>query len=187
MYVAVTAAGVVGQTADLSALLELSGPARGMLSFALVLLAGVGLLKRRESDVHRAVDIMAEGFPLTMIYGAIAFGLLVFSGSYIITQLGRLTSRAVVFQVSLAVLGLAIVVLGGFGYLVVGTWLTEIEGARQPLAGAVIGAGLSAAPWVALPELPALFGWILLATVGLGNVTREWVHGERTVEAESDG
>ena len=41
---------VVGQTADLSALLGLSGAARGVLSFVLVLAASSGLLARREED-----------------------------------------------------------------------------------------------------------------------------------------
>ena len=178
---------VVGQTADLSALLGLSGAARGVLSFVLVLAAGGGLLARREEDVHRAVDLMTEGSPLTVVYGLVAFGLLAFVGTYAVTQLGRLTTLAVLLQVSLVALGLAAVVLGGFGYLVVGTWLTEVDGARRPRSGAVIGAGLSAVPWVTLPEFLAVLGWVLLATVGLGNVTREWIHGERTVESESGG
>ncbi|PSP78830.1 hypothetical protein BRC88_09935 [Halobacteriales archaeon QS_4_69_225] len=131
-----------------------------MLSFALVLAAGGGLLARREEDVHRAVDLVTEGSPLTVVYGLVAFGLLAFVGTYAITQLGRLTTLAVLLQASLVAFGLAAVVLGGFGYLVVGTWLTEVE---------------------------AVLGWVLLATVGLGNVTREWIHGERTVESESGG
>ena len=178
---------VVGQTADLSALLGLSGAARGVLSFVLVLAVGGGLLTRREEDVHRAVDLVTEGSPLTVVYGLVAFGLLAFVGAYAITQLGRLTTLAVLLQASLVALGLAAVALGGFGYLVVGTWLTEVDGARRPRSGAVIGAGLSPVPWVALPEFLAVLGWVLLATVGLGNVTREWIHGERTVESESGG
>lgn len=187
MFAAVTAAWVVGQSADLSTLLELSGPAYGVLSFALVGLAAVGFLARRESDVHRAVDLMREGSPLTVVYGVIAFGLLAFVGGYLISQLGRVTTRAAVFQLILVGVGLAAVVLAGFGYLVVGTWLTELGGGRRPWSGAAIGAGLSAAPWVFLPLVPAVFGWILLAAIGLGNVTRHWIHGDRTVESEASG
>ena len=136
MFAAATAVRVVGQTGGLSALFEVSGPARGALSFALVLLAGVGLLTRRESAVDRAVDLAVDGTPLSVVYGLIAFGLLAFAGGYVVTQLGQLTGRAVLLQLSLAALGLAATALAGFGYLILGTWLTQ-------------GTALSAAPTTA--------------------------------------
>lgn len=187
MYAAVTAVGVVGQTTDLSALLDLSGPVYGLLSSALVGLTAAGFLARREADVHRAVDLLREGSPIMIVYGVLAFGLVAFIGGYLISQLGRVTTSAALFRPIVLLFCFAAVVLAGFGYLVVGTWLTELEGTRRPWSGAVIGAGLSAVPWVFLPLLPAVLGWILLAAVGLGNVTRAWVHGERTVESETGG
>ena len=187
MALVLTGRWVVGQTAELSTLLELSGPVYGLLSVVLVGLTAAGLVARREADVHRAVDLMREGSPLAVLYGVIAFGLVAFVGGYIISQLGRVTTRAAVFQFVLVLAAFAAVVLSGFGYLVVGTWLTELEGRRRPWSGAAIGAGLSAVPWIVLPRVPAVLGWILVAAVGLGSVTRAWVHGERTVDSEAGG
>lgn len=176
---------VVAQFGGLSALLELSGPARGALSFALVLLVGVGLLIRREAAVDRAVDLAADGSPLAVVYGLIAFGLLGFVAGYLLTQTAEFAPEPGLIQAILVLAGLAAVVLGGFGYAVVGVWITDIEGARRPWPGAVLGAALSAVPWLVLPGVVALLGWMLLAAVGLGSVTRHWVHGERTVESEA--
>lgn len=186
MSVGPTVAPVVAGATDLSALLELSGPARGTLSFVIVLLVGVGLLARREAAVERAVDLTVDGSPLAVVYGIIAFGLLAFVGGYALTQAVELAPGTVVPQVLLALVGLAAVVLGGFGYAVLGTWLTEIEGHRRPWPGVVLGAVLSAIPWLVLPGVAAVMGWILLAAVGLGSVTRHWIHGERTVAAGTD-
>jgi hypothetical protein len=183
--VGTTTASVVAGAADLSALLDLSGPARGAISFVLVLLVGVGLLVRREAAVDRAVDLARDGSPLAVVYGVIAFGLLAFVGGYVLTQAVELAPGTVVPQVLLVLVGLAAVVLAGFGYTVLGTWLTEIEGQRRPWPGIVLGAVLSAIPWLVLPGVVAGLGWILLAAVGLGSVTRHWVHGERTVATEA--
>ena len=55
---------VVGQTADLSALLGLSGAARGVLSFVFVLAAGGGLLARCEEAERDETVRDREGGPL---------------------------------------------------------------------------------------------------------------------------
>lgn len=176
---------IVAQFGNLSTLLELSGPARGALSFALVLLVGVGLLIRREAAVDRAVDLAADGSPLAVVYGLIAFGLLGFVAGYLLTQTAEFAPGTDLITVILVLAVLAAVALGGFGYAVVGVWITDIEGERRPWPGAVLGAALSAVPWLVLPGAAALFGWLLLSAVGLGSVTRHWVHGERTVESEA--
>lgn len=186
MFPGVTAPPVVGQ-GGLSTLLELSGPARGALCFVFVLLVGVGLLTWRAPTVDRAVDLTVDGTPLAVIYGVVAFGLLTFVGGYVFTQLARVAPSAAVLQAALAGVGLGAVALGGFGYLVLGTWITEIEGTRRPWPGAVVGAGISAVPWLFLSTWPATGAWLLLAAFGLGSVTRNWVHGERTVESETSG
>jgi hypothetical protein len=164
----------------------LPGPARGALSFAVVLVVGVGLLSLRPATVERAVDRAAEGSPLAVVYGVVAFGLVALVGSYGLSQGARVGVDAATLRlVGTLVVGLALSALGAFGYLVVGTLLTQIEGARRPWLGAAVGAVVSALPWLALPALPALAVWTLVAAVGLGGPTRHYVHAERTVETEA--
>jgi hypothetical protein len=183
----VTAVGVVGQTGELSPLYDVPAPVRAAISFVLVLAVGAGLLCFRERAVHRAVDLTIKGTPLAVVYGGIAFGLLAFVGGYAIAQMGRVTTDLVFLRASLVALGLAGVALGGFGYLVGGIWVTEVEGDRRPWVGAAVGAGISAVPFMVPTLFVAVLGWLLLAAFGLGNVTREWIHGDRTVEAEGGG
>lgn len=182
-----TIAPLVGQAGGLGVLLDLPGPALGALSFALVLLVGTGLLIWRPGAVDRAVDLTVEGTPLSIIYGVIAFGMVAFVGGYLITQLGQVATSAALLQVSVGLVGLAAVALGGFGYAVFGTWLTQVEGDRRPWPGVALGAALSAAPWAVLPPLGAALAWILLAAVGLGNATQDWIHSDQPTESELRG
>ena len=180
--------GVVAQIGDLSALLGLSGPVYAGLSFVAVLASGVTLLVTRGEFVERAVDRAVDGSPLSVLYGVIPFLLVAFAGGYALNQFARagvggpLLARG--WRLLVAVVGVGFV---GLGYLVTGTYLTEIEGERRPWHGAVVGAVLSALPWLFLPALPAVVLWVLGAATGLGAPTQRWVHGERTVETEAGG
>ncbi|WP_311172921.1 hypothetical protein [Halobellus ordinarius] len=176
---------VTAQVGDPSVLLGMPGPYYAVGSFLTVLAAAVGLLARRESLVERATDRAIERSPLAILYGVIPFALSAFVGGYVLSQAARVGAGGPLIVTGMASLvGIALVTLAGLGYLVVGSYLTEIEGARRPWPGAVVGAGLSAIPWLVLPLLPALFVWFVLAAVGLGGTTQEWIHGERTVETE---
>jgi len=174
------------QVGDPAALLELSGPAYAGLSFLAILAASVGLLVRREDTVDRAVDRATRGLPLAAVYGIIPFAAVLFVGGYVLSQSARVgvTNRLLVRALG-AVVVATVVTLAGLGYLVIGAYVTELEGKRRLWIGAVIGAGLSALPWLLLPLLPALAAWVVVAAVGLGGTTQEWVHGERTVETEA--
>jgi hypothetical protein len=164
-------------------LADLSGPTRGALSFALVLLFDVALLARRPATVDRAVDRVLDGSPAAVLYGLVAFALVAVFGSYGLSQVARVgVAPTALRPVGTVVVGTALAALAAFGYLVVGTALTGIEGARRPWVGAVVGAVLSALPWLVLPVLPALACWTLVAAVGLGAPTRHYVHDARTVE-----
>ena len=173
-------------TADPSVLLGVPGPIRAAVSFLLVSLFGAVLLARRGVTVERAVDRTVDGSPIGFVYGVIAFGLVAFVGGYVVSQAVRVGLGGVVLPIVTVLLGGATLTLAGLGYTVVGTWLTGIEGSRRPWPGAVVGAVLSALPWLVLPPLPAAVVWIAVAAVGLGNTTRRWVHGERTVETKAD-
>jgi hypothetical protein len=180
------ALGVTAQIGDLSALFGLSGRVYAGLSFLAVLLSGVLLLVARSGFVDRAVNRVVEGSPVAILYGVLPFFFLAFAGGYALNQFARagvagpLLARGWSLLVVLAGIGFT-----GLGYLVVGTYLTEIEGERRPWHGAVVGAVLSSLPWLLLPTVPAVLLWVLGAATGLGAPTRRWVHGERTVETEA--
>jgi hypothetical protein len=165
---------------------ELSASVRSVLSFAVVLLAGVAFLRWRGPMVDRAVDRTVEGSPVAVVYGVVAFVLVVVIAAYGLTQVARLGASGTVLRtVGELVGGAALVALSAFGYLVLGVYLTEVEGARRPLLGALVGAVLSALPWLVLSTLPALAAWALLSAVGLGSPTRHYIHGDRTVATEA--
>ncbi|MFW5974561.1 MAG: hypothetical protein ACOCPZ_04200 [Natrialbaceae archaeon] len=182
------AVGITTQIGDLSALFGLSGRIYAGLSFLAVLLSGVILLVGRGEFVERAVDRVVEGSPLALLYGIIPFFFVAFAGGYALNQFARAGVGSPVvargWSLLVALVGVGFV---GLGYLLVGTYLTTIEGERRPWHGAVVGAGLSALPWLLLPTLPAVLLWVLGAAAGLGAPTQRWVHGERTVETEAGG
>jgi hypothetical protein len=163
-----------------------SGPLRSVLSFVVVLGLALAVLRLRGPTVDRAVDRTADGSPVAVVYGVVAFGLVAVVGSYGLSQAARAGVGTQVLQsVGGLVVGAALATLGAFGYLVLGVYLTDVEGGRRPLLGALTGAVLSALPWLVLPTLPALGLWVLLAAVGLGAPTRRYIHGERTVATET--
>jgi hypothetical protein len=170
------------------ALGEVSGVTLAAGSFVLVLAVGTALANYRGRTVDRAVDRTLDGSPLAVVYGLIGFGLVAVIGAYVLSQAAQVGLGGPVLGIAAAVVvGGALATLAGFGYLIVGTVLTEFEGARRPWLGAVIGAVLSALPWLLVPPLPALAVWTLVAAVGLGSPTRHYVHAERTVETEARG
>jgi hypothetical protein len=174
----------VTQLGDINALVTLSGPARAVISFGVVLLIGGLIANWRPAAVNRAVARTVDDSPVAIVYGLAAFGLAVFFGGYLLTQVTQLGSEVVTLA-GLVVVVTAVVVLASYGYLVVGSYLTEIEGRRRIWHGVVIGATLSAIPWVILSATFGLAVWVLLAAVGLGSPTRHWFHGARTVESEA--
>jgi hypothetical protein len=179
---------ITAQIGDPSALLGLPTPYYAGFSFLVILAAAVGLLVSRETIVEEAIDRAIEGSAVGTVYGVIPFALVAFVGGYVLSQAARVGAGGPILVYGIGVLvSIGLVVLAGLGYLVVGSYITEMEGARRPWPGAVVGAGLSALPWLVLPLTPALFAWFVLPAVGLGGTTQQWIHGERTVESERNG
>lgn len=176
------------QIGDPAAFLELSGPVYALLSFLSLLVVAAVLLQRRTETVDHAVDHATDGLPLAAVYGVIPFGLVVFGGGYVLSQTARagVSSRVLGWAVA-SIVVTAILVLAALGYVVIGAYVTELEGERRLWTGAVVGAALGAIPWLLLPTQFALAVWVVVAAIGLGGTTQEWVHGERTVESEARG
>lgn len=165
--------------------LTLPGPYYAVVSFALLSTVSVVLLFFRGALVERVTDRATGGSVFAVVYGVIPFGMTALLGGYALSQAARAGVGGVVFRSLIgAAVGGTLVTFAGLGYLVVGGVVTEIERARRPAGGAVIGAGLSAVPWLVFPVKLALLVWMAVAAVGLGGATKAWVHGERTVAAE---
>lgn len=172
------------QLVDPAALAEAPGTVRAVASFALVLLFGGALLHYRRGYVDRSVDASLERPGVSVVYGLMAFGLVLFTGGYASSQLARIGGVLAGAAVGLA--GLVALVLAGLGYLIVGALVTEARGSRQLWYGLVLGAGISAVGWLLLPPLWALAAWVLLAAFGIGGPTREWFHTPRRVDPAAE-
>lgn len=169
---------------DVGTFTGLPGPYRAAAVFVVVLAIGTVLVSRYESRVDRAVDQTKDWSPLALLYGLLAFVLVGVIAAYVVTQVARLNVvGAPLIAITVAGAG-SLAVLATFGCVVFGTWLTEIEGARRPWPGVVIGAVLCAVPWLVLPTLPSLAACALLAAVGLGSPTRNWVHAAHAVDPD---
>jgi len=176
-----------GQPVDPSAVVELPGPARALGSFLLVLLFG-GLLRYRYGGfVDRSVDASMERPGVAVIYGLMAFGFVAFAGAYASSQLSQLPVGSVALAtVAVTIAGLAVLLLAGLGFAVVGTLVTDVRGRRRPWHGLVLGAAISAAGWLLLPLLGGVLAWVLVASFGVGGPTREWFHSNRRAESDAN-
>jgi hypothetical protein len=173
---------------DPAVLTELSDVARAGGSFGLVLLTGALVLVRHGRFVDGAVEASMGRPHVSLVYGCMAYGFVVFAGGLGLTQLGQvgITAPAVLLVVG-AVVSLVLVVFSGIGYAVVGTWLTGLYGPRQRWNGLVFGAVLSSIGWLVLPFVPGILVWVVGGAVGLGGPVRAWVHDERAVESGAAG
>jgi len=154
-------------------------------SFVLVGLCGGLVLARRGHLVDRAVDDTMASPVIAVLYGLGAYVFVLFAGllaSTLLAQFG--VARTPVGALSAVVLVGGVALLGGFGYVVVGTVLTDLFDERRPRRGLLLGSALSAVCWLVLPVLAAVAVWLLVAAVGVGGRARTWVHAERTVPAE---
>jgi len=175
----------VVQSVDVTALGGLPGHLQAIGSFLLVVLFGGALLHWSEARVHRSLEALRERPYSAVPYGLVAYAVALAVGLYGFSQLGRVgVAGTVLGRLVALLLGGVIVSLTAFGFLVVGTLATDVQGQRQPTYGLVLGAALSAVGWLILPPAGGLAVWVLVAAFGLGGAVRVWFHAERTVETE---
>lgn len=157
-----------------------SAPGRAVASFLLV--SGVAAAVRywRPGLIDRAVDAALERPLTTPLYGVAAAVLGWLVVAYVFGQalvVGGGLGRVAVF------LGIGgALVVGGFGFVVVGTGLTTILADRRSWAGPLAGAGVSALVLSALPERLGLVAWAFVAATGLGGAARRWLYASASVE-----
>lgn len=178
----------IGQSVDVSSLGGLPGYLQAVGSFLLVVLFGGVILRQSEARVHRSLDALQERPYSAVPYGLIAYVVALAVGLYGFSQLGRVGVAGTVLGQFVALsLGGVFVALTAFGFLVVGTLVTDIQGQRRPTYGLLLGAALSAVGWLLLPTAGGFAAWVLIAAFGLGGAVRVWFHAERTVETERAG
>lgn len=171
------------QSIDPSTVVDLPAPVRALGSFVLVLLFGGIVVYRYGEFVDHSVDVSMDRPVLSVVYGAIAYGLVLFLSGYTLSQLSRLgVASTAVLTGLVAVVSVVVLVISGLGYAVVGTRLTELGGERRPWYGLVVGAAASALPWLFLQPIAGLAAWLAVAAVGIGGPTREWIHESRPAE-----
>jgi len=175
----------VGQSVDVATLGGLPGYLKALGSFLLVVAFGGLVLRLSEGRVDRSLDALYDQPYRAVPYGLMGYVIALTVGLFGLSQLSRagVASTLVGRLVALILVGI-VVALTAFGFLVVGTLVTDVQGQRRPTYGLLIGAALSAVGWLALPTAGGLAVWVLLAAFGLGGAVRRWFHAERTVETE---
>ncbi|MFD1514314.1 hypothetical protein [Halomarina rubra] len=164
-----------------SALLDVPATVLAVLAFVLVVSFGGGVIYFAGGRIDAAVDASMDNPLISVVYGVIAYGLVVFLVGYAYSQLARLGVAANTFAtLTLLVFGVLILSLSAFGFVVVGAWLTSVVGGRNPWVGLVAVGGLCALAWLVLPTVLAAVVWVAVAGVGVGGPTRRWIHADET-------
>lgn len=164
----------------LAAVPGIDGTGRAAASFLLVIGVAAVVRYRRPALLGRAVDATLERPLRAPLYGVAASVLGWLVVAYAFGQALRVGGVVGQAAVALGVGGALLV--GGFGFVVVGTGVTTILGDNRPWAGPLVGAVGSALVLVALPARPGLVVWALVAATGLGGVARRWFHASQSVE-----
>lgn len=172
------------QSVDPSIITDASVLVRAVGSFALVLVFGGAMVYLSETFVGNSVDSSMESPLRSVVYGVVAQIIVVFFGFYIVSQLSKISGPAV--DLTLVAIGVLIMVLASFGFTVLGVRLTEFVGDRHLERGVVMGAAVSAVPWLVPSFIGGLLVWLLVAAIGVGGPTEAWLHASRSIEIEAD-
>jgi hypothetical protein len=170
--------GVAAAQVDPSTITEASSLVRALISLLLVLLFGGVVRYLYEEFVEESIASSMDQPLNSFIYGILALGGVAFLGGYLITQVGRLQVGPLL-SLAQIITGVLYLTLAGLGFTVVGTRITELLDERQLWYGVAIGAIISAGAWLIPSFLLALIVWSLVAAVGVGGPTRDWLHATR--------
>lgn len=168
-------------TVETATLVDAGRPARVAASFLLVAVVGGLVCHRRSGLLDRSVDAALERPLHTPVYGVVAGAVGWLAVTYAVGQVFRLGVGGLGTLAVAAGVGVALGV-AGFGFAVVGTGLATAVNERRTWAGPLLGAGVSALPWVVLPPWPGAVVWAVVAAVGIGGPVRRWVHASRSIE-----
>lgn len=169
------------QAVDLSTFLGASAEWRAAASFLLTVVFGGAVIYRYGGRIDGAVDASMDRPLVSTLYGLMAYGLLLFATGYLFSQLaGAGLESRVVWVAFAAAFGAVVFSLCGYGFVIVGAWVTDIIGSRDPWAG-LVGVGiLIAVAWLLLPVILGAIVWFGIAALGIGGPTRLWIHEDVT-------
>lgn len=159
---------------------------RATASFLLVLAFGGAMLYLFEEFALDAIDASMERPLVSMVYGVLAQGTVVFLGVYALSQVGRVAPGSAAPDVAAVAIGVLMLVIAGVGMVVVGTQVAGAAGAEGPWQGLVVGAAITAVVWLLPSFALALVVWSVLVGVGIGGPAKNWLHASRSVESERD-
>lgn len=163
-----------------SVIVDSPGPVRAVVVFLLTLVFAGAVMYRYGSRMENAVDASMSNPLVSLAYGLMAYGVIVFFTAYLSSQLASVgVSGRFIVTGAVVVLGVVVFSLSGLGFVVVSTWITRDTGVRDPWYGLVGVVGVSAIAWLLLPFLLALFVWVGIAAVGVGGPARQWLHGSK--------
>lgn len=167
---------------------DTSGAVRGVVAFVLVLLTGLGIRRLGRNYVEESIGAILESPATAIVYGIAGYVIVGIVGLYGATTLARLSlAGGVLVRVGIIGGSVAVLLLTSFGFLVVGTLLTELLGARRVAHGLVVGASLCGLSWLLLSPTGGVVSSLAIAAFGIGGSARVWIHSERTVETELNG
>lgn len=165
------------QTLDPSFVVDAPRVVQAAVLFLVMILFGCVAFYAYRGRIDEAVDASVERPLSSALYGVMAYGVVVFLTGYAYSQLSRLGIGTTTLSfLAVGVLAVILLTLGGFGFVVVGTILTEVVGGRDPRLGLVGVSGVSSVAWLLLPFVLGVVVWIGFAAVGIGGATRRWVH-----------
>ncbi|HKJ58931.1 MAG TPA: hypothetical protein VKA37_06865 [Halobacteriales archaeon] len=175
---AATATSVPLQTASVSAILDASGPVRGLAAFVLVSVLGALLLWRYEPFVERSIDASMERPLSSLAYGVAAHAVIAFGGVYLVNQLTNLEAYGWNAGSIGVLVGLLVVLLAAsLGFVVVGSTVVEFAWGQSHWYGLVVGA-LVAGVAGFLGSFAGGTLWFVVVSMGIGGPARNWLHAD---------
>lgn len=164
------------QATSPSAILDVSGPVRGLAAFVLVTVLGGLLLWRHASFVERSAEA-SMGRPLSSLgYGAAAHAVIAFGGVYLTNQLAQLEFMGQSVGAVGVFAGVLVVVLAAsLGFVVVGSTLVSLAWEDHRWYGLVVGAAIAGVAGALEPLVGGIL-WFVVVSMGIGGPARRWLH-----------
>lgn len=167
------------QAVDPAALLDVPGSVRAAVVFFLTVLFGGGVIYWYGGRLDGAVDATVESPLSSTLYGTMAYGVVFFLVGYGYSQFLRIGfATTLTFFVALAIFASIVLSLSGLGFVIVGCWLTQLVGARDPWLGLVGVGAAGAVVWLLLPVIAGVVVWFIITAVGIGGPARRWMHDD---------
>lgn len=172
------AGGRLLQSFDPSVVVAAPGSVRAVAAFLSVVLFGGFAVYRWGGRLDELVD-ESMGAPLRSVgYGFALFAVIVLLVGYVVSTLARLLVGTGLVPLLALGFGLLVLAVSGIGFAVVGAWLADAAGFRDPWIGLVAVGAVGAAAWFLLPLALGGLVWLTIAAVGVGGAARRWVHAD---------